>query len=139
MKGFTLTILLLPFFVCCSNPDSVDFFVPRGNAPGDVYEFSFEMNDTLSSYDFCFYTLVDCEWTESIRLDAVWSDPSGRRLAETVYLVPGDNGRRTENYRSAVVPSVPGLWSLRVRAADVCDGFRGLGLICKHNGTRQTP
>lgn len=121
---------------CCSKPAFSDWFIPSAEAVDNVYDFNFQMADSTGSYDFSFYTRVDGKWNRSIRLDVDWHSPDGNDYSETVYLRPESKGEGIQLYRKAVEPSVPGDWGLTVSVPDAPEGFLGLGLICKENGTR---
>lgn len=126
-----LALCLAP--VSCVRPGSVEIFIPAAKAQNGVYVFDFEMADTLSTYDFYFYTRVDGPRLDSLPLKVMWLAPSGESLSETVYMDPD---AVMELYRSAVMPAEAGDWRMCVRPEGVGKGFRGLGLICKDNGTR---
>ncbi len=121
---------------CCSRPAFSDWFIPSSEAVDNIYDFSCQMADSLGSYDFSFYTRVDGVWDRSIRLDAVWHSPDGGQFSETAYLRPESKSEGIQPYRSGVEPSAPGDWRLTVLVPDAPEGFLGLGLICKENGTR---
>ena len=137
MKRFPL-LLALMVLCCCARPDTQDFFVPRSEAAGGVYDFQFALEDSLSTYDFLFYTRVDGAWENNIRMDARWLSPEGKSYSETVYLAPEDSDGIARMYRSGVVPASYGDWKLSVSISSAPSGFRGLGLILQKNGTRQT-
>lgn len=136
MRRIVCLLLIAIVLDCCSRPVFSDWFIPSEDAAGNVYDFSFQMADSLSSYDFSFYTRVDGAWERSIRLDAVWHSPDGESFSETVYLRPENRREGVQPYRIGVEPSVPGDWRLTVSVPDAPEGFLGLGLICKENGTR---
>lgn len=136
MRRLVFLLVTAIVLACCSKPMSSDWFIPSGEAVDNVYDFSFQMEDSLGTYDFSFYTRVDGVWNRSIRLDAVWYSPDGENFSETVYLRPEIRREGVQPYRIGVEPSVPGDWRLTVSVPDAPEGFLGLGLICKENGTR---
>lgn len=119
--------------VACVKPVSTEMFIPAAKAQAGVYVFDFEMADTLSTYDFYFYTRVDDPQLDSLPLKVMWLAPSGESFTETVYMDPT---ALKELYRSGVRPAEAGDWRICVRPVGVGEGFRGLGLVCKDNGTR---
>ena len=136
MRRIACLLITAIVLSCCSGTAFSDWFIPSGEAVDNVYDFSFQMADSLSTYDFSFYTRVDGTWDSSIRLDAVWHSPDGGQFSETVYLRPESKNEGIQSYRSGVQPSVPGDWRLTVLVPDAPEGFLGLGLICEGNGTR---
>lgn len=121
--------------VSCARPASYERFIKAGEAVRDLYSFEIPLEDTLSTYDISFYTRVDGGPSRGcLHLDVVWVSPSGRRASETVYMNPE---LQCEKYRSGVSPKEAGEWRLEVRVQDAPEGFRGLGIICMDNGTRQ--
>lgn len=126
-----LGLCLVP--AACVRPDSVEIFVPAAKAADGVYIFDFEMADSLATYDISFFTRNDGNVLDSLPLKVMWLSPSGESLSETVYMDPL---KVTEKYRSGVRPDECGSWRLCVRPVVEGKGFRGLGIICKENGTR---
>lgn len=138
MKGWrTLTWLVLPALLlagsACVRPDTMEMFVSSSKAEDGVYIFDFELPDTLATYDFSFFVRVDGPQLDSLPLKVMWLDPAGESFTETVYMDPG---KEVELYRKDVVPVRAGDWRICVRPSVTSEGFRGLGLICKENGTR---
>ena len=119
--------------VSCVKPSSFEEFIPSYKASDGVYVFKFEMEDTLSTYDFEFYTRVDGPQLDSLPLKVMWLAPSGESFSETVYMDPS---LLVEPYRTGVQPSQAGVWRICVRPGTSSGAFRGLGLICRENGTR---
>lgn len=117
----------------CVKPRSFEEFIPSSKAADGVYVFEFEMEDTLSTYDFEFYTRVDGPQLDSLPLKVMWLAPSGESFSETVYMDPS---MLVEPYRTGVQPSQAGLWRICVRPGTSSGAFRGLGMICRENGTR---
>lgn len=117
----------------CVRPDSEEYFIPASKAQDGVYVFDFEMADSLARYDVFFYTRVDGAPLDSLPLNVMWLSPSGESFSEKVYMDPS---LEMEAYRTGVAPYETGAWRICVRPLGVTDGFRGLGLICKNNGTR---
>lgn len=133
---------LLRFLVCtvsavlmfsCARPDSREVFILKDKAEGGVYQYALDLSDTLCTYDFWFYSRVDGPRSESLQLNVFWVSPSGELFSETVHMSPCGREGSKELYRSSLVPSEPGEWTLRVRPTDTPKGFRGLGLIYRRN------
>ena len=138
MRKF-LFILIPAIMLCqCSKPGTFDAFVSAEDATGGLYVFEFPLESVQEAYDFFFYTRVDGTWDRSIRLDAEWTSPEGNVFSEKVYLRPDDPSGSVQMYRSGMRPLCTGQWKLSVSVPFAPEGFRGLGLICKGNGTRQT-
>lgn len=138
MKCGGMTVLALAVFAglvlnSCAKPDTVEKFIPASKAQNGVFVFDFEMADTLSTYDFSFYTRIDGPQLDSLPLKVMWLSPDGKSFSETVYMNPASG---VEPYRSGVTPVIPGQWRICVRPAVESKGFRGLGFVCKENGTR---
>ena len=138
MKAGALIPCLVALALClapsgCVKPASSEKFIPAAKAQAGIYVFDFEMADTLSTYDFYFYTRVDGPQLDSLPLKVMWVAPSGESFTETVYMDPT---AVMEPYRSGVRPAEAGDWRICVRPVGVSGGFRGLGLVCKDNGTR---
>lgn len=134
-----LSILIPAVILCqCSKPGTYDAFISVEDAPGGVYVFEFPLESTRDTYDFSFYTRVDGEWDRSIRLDVEWVSPEGASFPEKVYLRPDNPSGSVQLYRSGMKPVCAGQWKLSVHVPFAPEGFRGLGLICKANGPRQT-
>ena len=126
--GFLLCLLLLA--ASCSQPRSREHFI-RSDGSGE-YKFPIELSDTLQAYDISFYTSLDRplfrpDTLVSFPLQVVWRSPSGRYFSETVYY-PADSLR--VRYRSGVVPSEAGEWTVSVTISPEPPGLRGLGIIC---------
>ena len=136
MRRLFPALILLLLAVCCTSPGTQDSFVPCSEADAGIYEFTFRIDDTASLYDFSFFTRVDGKWEDSFPLSVKWLSPSGNSFSETVHYSAGEN---LELYRSAVALPEPGDWKISVAAPETPGGFRGLGMICRKNGTRQTP
>ena len=102
-------------------------------AADGVYVFDFEMSDSTKLYDIYFYDRIDGPRPDSLPLNVMWVSPSGESFSETVYMDPA---RDTELYRSGTVPVEYGGWRICVRPVGVGGGFRGMGMVCKENGTR---
>lgn len=115
----------------CSRPESVERFIRAEKSDAGNYSFTVDVEDSLASYGFWFYSRVDGPSVTGLRLDVNWTSPDGDTMAETVYMQDiGRNGSR-EPYRSWTVFPHPGEWKLDVRPCDPPKGFRGLGLIYK--------
>ena len=113
----------------CARPGSYEQFV-RSDGSGE-YSFSLDFADTLQACDISFYTAIDHPLLKdtlvSFPLKVVWRAPSGRYFSETVYY-PADSVR--VRYRSGLVPSEAGEWTLSVSIEKEPRGLRGLGVIC---------
>lgn len=112
----------------CARPGSYEQFV-RSDGSGE-YSFSLDFADTLQACDISFYTAIDRPLLKdtlvSFPLKVVWRAPSGRYFSETVYF-PADSVR--VRYRSGLVPSEAGEWTLSVSIEKEPRGLRGLGVI----------
>lgn len=122
---------------CCSRPTEMEVFVKSADAVGGVYSFELPLEDSLATYDLSFYTRVDAPAGRrsggSLELNVLWVSPSGERAGETVHM---DAAKLLETYRTGVSPLEPGVWTLKVQVVNPPEGLRGLGLVCKENGTR---
>ena len=122
---------------CCSRPTEMEVFVKSADAVGGVYSFELPLEDSLATYDLSFYTRVDAPVGHrpqgSVALDVRWESPSGETADETVHM---DASKQIEAYRSGVSPLEPGVWTLKVQVVNPPEGLRGLGVVCKENGTR---
>ncbi len=130
MRRLLCLIIAAGLLFSCAQPSSYEQFV-RSDKSGE-YSFTLDMSDTLAAYDLAFYTLIDRPLFQrdtlvSFPLNVVWCSPSGRYFSETVYY-PADSLR--VRYRSGVVPSEGGEWTLQVSVTPEPAGFRGLGVIC---------
>ncbi len=124
-----LPVLILLLAAACSRPGSYEVF-KHADGSGD-YSFDLEFADTLQACDISFYTAIDRPLLQdtlvSFPLKVVWRAPSGRYFSETVYY-PADSVR--VRYRSGLVPSEAGVWTLSVSIDPEPRGLRGLGVIC---------
>ena len=123
----------------CRQPGSVEQFVAGGTCP---FTFAVDMSDTLSVYDFDFYTRLDghhrdIESDVEMPLTLTWEAPSGALAVESVF-VPLSGSSETfysrqvrVPYRAGVVPSEAGIWTLRASVPVSVPGLRGLGLIVR--------
>lgn len=135
-RALTKVIIALAFLwtpAGCVRPVSTEIFIPSSKAEDGVYVFDIEMSDSLSTYDISFYTRVDGPQLDSLPLKVLWLSPSGESFSETVYMDPSEN---TELYRSGIRLYEYGDWRICVRPDTDSRGFRGLGIICRQNGTR---
>lgn len=137
MHIFVAAVAMLLLVAACTRPDSFEKFVRVDQAPAGLFSFPVDLSDSLSTYDISFYTAdYPGRDTTGLELQVVWVGPSGQSASETVYM---DVGKGRELYRSGVSMAEPGEWRLDLRVRDVPEGFRGIGIICKRNGPRQTP
>lgn len=127
MRRLLLVALVLAA-AACARPGSYEQFV-RSDGSGE-YSFSLDFADTLQACDISFYTAIDRPLLKdtlvSFPLKVVWRAPSGRYFSETVYY-PADSVR--VRYRSGLVPSEAGEWTLSVSIEKEPRGLRGLGVI----------
>ncbi len=128
LRGLLLLCVLLA--AACSQPRAREQFI-RSDGSGE-YSFPLELSDTLQAYDISFFSALDRplfvpDTLVSFPLQVVWRSPSGRYFSETVYY-PADSLR--VRYRSGIVPSEAGEWTLSVTVSPEPEGFRGLGVIC---------
>lgn len=143
-RRFTVLCAAVAALAACSEPASFEEFVRADMAENGVYEFVLDLSDSLSTYDISLFTKVDApvmgriRSSSSIGLEVAWKEAGAisPALSETVYLPYGDKGVSASLYRSGVKPSSPGSWSVLVRPVDPPAGLRGIGIICKRNGTR---
>lgn len=120
-------------FLSCSRPTETSCFIPVEDADCGPYVFSVTMADSLKSYDFSFFTGTGCVIEEALKLDVHWIPEKGEGFGESVYLLPSKGD--VQLYRSGVSSSCEE-WKLVVNVHRAPDNFRGLGLLCKENGTR---
>ena len=130
MRRLLCLIIAAGLLCSCAQPSSYEHFI-RSDKSGE-YSFTLDMSDTLAAYDLSFFSVIDSpllhrDTLVSFPLNVVWRSPSGRYFSETVYY-PADSVR--VRYRSGVVPSEGGEWSLQVSITPEPVGFRGLGVIC---------
>lgn len=139
MKGVAQIVLAAAILLLasCACPESVEKFVRVDQAPSGLFSFQVDLSDSLSTYDIYFYT-ADYPHRDStgLAIQVVWVGPSGQSASESVYM---DVGKGRELYRSGISMAEPGEWKLDLRVRDVPEGFRGIGIICKRYGPRQTP
>ena len=120
----------------CARPTSGELFLA---APRNSYDFPVEVVDSLSIFDFSFYTRVDGDEhvADPLRFDISWVAPSDTVYRETVYMYAGDENGKLQRYRSYMRFPQKGEWTLKVSVSPEVKGFRGLGLVWKEkNGTR---
>ena len=132
MKRFPLITLVFLAFAC-RQPASVEQFI-EGSGP---YVFPIEMSDSTAVWDIDLYTRVDATDVPSeLALEITWESPSQAVFTETVYL-PLQAGTSFFSheacvpYRSGVVPSERGVWTLTVTALEPPEGLRGMGTVTK--------
>jgi len=134
-----LTVLLYAVMCSCTRPVSYETFIRSDETVDGEYRFGLELSDSLS-YDIFLFSVTDRLSGEarSVHIDVKWVSPSGSEASETVVLPLGGSEGRKELYRSAVMPPERGKWTVAVRTCGRIERLRGIGLICKENGTRQT-
>lgn len=128
--------------VSCVRPGAYEEFLTVGESVAGRYNFELDMSDSLDTYDVSFYTRVDRGRTSTVReypplkLDIWWKSPSGKVFDETVYMSSGDYRGVRELYRSGIVPSERGVWTLCIQPENPPKGLRGMGVICERYGAR---
>jgi len=126
----------------CQQPSSYEKFIRTADAVDGQFCFEIDMSDTLSLYDLSFFTRVDVGRFASqkarpyLELYVSWVSPSGQVFDETVFMEAGDSRGSSQLYRSGLEPFEAGEWKLNIRPVDAPSRFRGLGVICRKNGTR---
>ena len=136
MRRFFLLIVLAATICSCVRPSSTETFIPVDGADFGMYRYELDLTDSLATYDLSFYTRVDGAVPGMLCLDVTWTSPVGDTFGETVYMHTGDSNGACEAYRTGVSPRMAGIWKLDVNIPDAPEGLRGLGLVCKRNGTR---
>ena len=135
------SILLLFLAAACSNPKSVEPFVP---ADGDAAEYSFtlDLSDTTLVWDLGFYGRIDgtreqLEGLDALPLDVRFTAPDGTQYGEQVRVpLHRDNPLSLsfdETYRRGMKPVLPGTWELTLTAPDAPEGLTGVGIILNHD------
>lgn len=133
-----MIIISLALFFSCVRPSSYECFIKSKDAEAGNYLFQLEMADTLS-YDISFYTRYDYGFGRTggqLGLNVVWRSPSGETQAERVWMPAGGSEGRVQPYRNSVEPDESGTWTIVVQPDNTPRQFRGIGIICKENGTR---
>ena len=157
MARFCQSVALVFAFVAvaalsCARPDSVEQYVGiEQKEPNGLYRYSMDFSDSLATYDITFYSRIDAgrKRMSAVRdfpLMVTWTSPSGQRYRETVYFNVRDEedgssfytSQYRMAYRTGLVPVESGIWDMtvHVNSGNEVPGFRGLGVICKKNGTR---
>ena len=135
------SILFLFLAAACSNPKSVEPFVP---ADGDEAEYSFtlDLSDTTLVWDLGFYGRIDGTREELEGLDVLpmtvyFTAPDGTQYGEKVQVpLHRDNPLSLsfdETYRRGMKPVQPGTWELTLTAPDAPEGLTGIGIILNHD------
>lgn len=134
-------ICFLFLAVACSNPKSVEQFVP---AEGDAaaYRFTLDLSDTTLVWDLGFYGRIDgtreqLEGLDVLPLDVRFTAPDGSQYGEHVQVpLHRDNPLSLsfdETYRRGMKPVQPGEWELTLSAPNAPEGLTGVGIILNHN------
>ena len=131
MRRIIPRLLLLAALSACRQPRAREFFL-RANDSGE-YSFSLDLSDTLAAYDISFYTALDRppfhrDTLVCFPMQIVWRSPSGRYFSETVYY-PADSVKA--RYRTGLIPSEYGDWTVAVTLPSQPASLRGLGIICE--------
>ena len=133
-----LPILLLLVAVSCREPRSTESFI-RGTGP---YVFTADMTDSTAVYDFDLYTRIDADdCPAELALDITWKAADGPSFSETVYLPVGAGTSPFSHdayapYRSGVVPSRWGVWTVTVTLPSAPEGLLGMGLVVRRRVQR---
>lgn len=134
-----IIVLFLLSVLSCRQPAAMEYFVAGETGP---FEFTVDLSDSTAVYDFELYTRLDgrhrdIESDVETPLTLTWQAPSDSLYLETVYL-PLKGGEETfysrqvrAPYRSGVVPSEAGIWTIRATLPLSVPGLRGLGLIVR--------
>ena len=130
-------VIALASLTFCTRPSQTEIFLRSDKASDGVYIYKFPLTDSLSAYDFWFFSRADNKPLDNVELRVRWLAPSGNSIAETVFMKHIGTGGTRELYRSNMVPAEYGVWQLSVRPVNVDEDFLGLGVICKErNGAR---
>lgn len=132
MRYLTLVFLLL-VAVSCVRPSSEEQFVRRSRAVDGVYSFRLDLSDTTVLYDLSLFTRRDERDASGFPFTASWYREDSLCLEERLFFPPDSV---TVCYRRGVSMTEPGVWRLDLRPCCPPEGFCGMGLICKRNGTR---
>lgn len=135
-------IAALLLMVSCSEPASYERFI-KSSDTDSLGRFCYEFDlDTAAVYDISVYSRIDAcgkgvQWQGDIRMDAVWTSPSGNQFFETVYIPRKEFTSRLSiesdcvvRYRSGIRPDEAGLWNLMLALPELtgAEGFRGMGI-----------
>ena len=127
--------------VACSNPKSVETFVPTDENE-TAYHFSLDLSDTTLVWDLGFYGRIDgtreeLEGLDALPLDVRFTAPDGTQYGERVQVpLHRDNPLSLsfdETYRRGLKPVQPGTWELTLSAPDAPEGLTGVGIILNHD------
>jgi len=136
------------FFVClvaaltllsCSEPSCYEEFIKEEQSTEGIYKFTLNLSDSTAVHDVYLVTRCDRNPAKAsnpypmVGMHIWWESPSGRVFEETVYMDFGDYRGQRQLYRSAIVPSEFGKWSLYVKPLDPPAFFRGMGVVMKSN------
>lgn len=133
LRRISILLFVLLLALSCREPRSTETFV-RGTGP---YVFTVEMADSTATYDFDLYTRIDAATAPAeLPLKVAWKAPDGTLFTESVYLPVSGNSSFFSHeayapYRSAVVPSQWGTWTVTVTLLSVPEGLRGMGLVVR--------
>lgn len=147
MRSVGRISLLAALFLCilagCARPDVREDFIAVADRDADGrYTFAVDMSDSLSAYDFWFYSRIDMSDVRrasmgDLKMDIEWVSPSGESYCESVWMDTSTSEKDYFSaqykylYRSGCIPVERGEWTLsvNVRNGAVVPGMRGLGLI----------
>ena len=134
-KHILLFLALAAALSGCRQPGSYEQFVLARDAADGVYRFFLDMTDSTATYDISFYTppLADTLQTQLI-VDWGFVSVEGSFVHRDTVWMP--LGEVCSLYRSGVRPYPADMWEISVTVLDPPEDFRGLGIICKRNGTR---
>lgn len=135
LRTIIFTFFFLTAVTGCREPMSVERFV-GGEGP---YTFFVEMEDTLATYDFDFYTRVDAPRDSlagrtELPITVTWTSPTFHVFREEVLLPLDGEGTYFSRqvrapYRAGVRPEEWGQWTLTVAVKEPLEGLRGMGLV----------
>ena len=134
-------ICALALFVACSNPKSVETFVPTDENEA-AYRFTLDLSDTTLVWDLGFYGRIDgtreeLEGLDALPLTVCFTAPDGTQYGEKVQVPLHRDSPLSlsfdETYRRGMKPVMPGAWELTLTAPDAPEGLTGVGIILNHD------
>ena len=135
------SILLLLLAVACSNPKSVETFVPTDENEA-AYRFTLDLSDTMLVWNLGFYGRIDgtreeLEGLDALPLTVCFTAPDGTQYGEKVQVPLHRDTPLSlsfdETYRRGMKPVMPGAWELTLTAPDAPEGLTGVGIILNHD------
>ncbi|MDT3366012.1 MAG: hypothetical protein LIQ26_01850 [Bacteroidota bacterium] len=134
-------ICALAIFASCSNPKSVEQFVPA-EEDAAAYHFTLDLSDTTLVWDLGFYGRIDgtreqLEGLDVLPLDIRFTAPDGKQYGEHVQVPLHRDTPLSlnfdETYRRGMKPTLPGEWELTLTAPNAPEGLTGVGIILNHD------